>query len=626
MTSLVAVVGATLAAYLVFVMIRLGVHQRLPLATGRLSLELIPDRAAKKYGDQPLFSVDHPTEWLVPALADRYPDTTRWTALRIKSTAGYIAALMRDLGVHHGDRVAIFKRNHFDVHLMIVGVVRSGGIACPMNGRFPTQQVRPYLDQIGARVLITDVPTLARVAAEGGSLGDIATVVVAANRMEVEPDQRAVRTWLRDSHPDVRVVWLQDALTRVTREMAALRRGPEEVLYLVHTSGTTGFPKAVMLTNGGQSHAVRGWLSYVHLSRSRDRGLLAVPNNHQAVILSFNSALLLGLPIHWTSACAREDFDANAIAGKLASGGFTGFFAFPIAYTMLKEIDWTTHDVRAMRFWASTADASHAAIERTFVELGGAFTSVGLPLRGSVYLDAQGSSEVGTPSVLRYVTAYTRAFDRRIGRPGSAPFGPRVRIVTPRGEPVRRGDVGRLEAKGRTVFAGYWNDLAMTCAAMRDGWFFTGDVARQAEDGHIIQLDREVDVIHTDRGLVYSLLIEERLHRHPAVFDLCVYGARQHDGTQKPAAAVALRDGFRFDEPQLRAELNSLLDPSDQLASVSVLAWADFPIGITGKTLKRVFRDRTEPHPVPEANQPDGFSRRSSLGSVISRAPRSNVK
>ena len=72
-------------------------------------------------------------------------------------------------------------------------------------------------------------------------------------------------------------------------------------MYLVHSSGTTGFPKAVILRNGAQSHAVRGWLCYVHLSRTRDRGYVAVPNNHQAVILTFNSSLLFGLPVHWDS-------------------------------------------------------------------------------------------------------------------------------------------------------------------------------------------------------------------------------------------------------------------------------------------------------------------------------------
>ena len=604
MTWLVAIGG--FIAYLTFVLVRLGVHKRLPLAFGPISLEGIPDRAARMYGDRLLFSCDQAPEWSVPALRARYHAETEWTALRIKSTAGFLAALIRDIGVGRGDRVAILKRNHFDIHLLIAGIVCSGGIACPMNGRFLAAKVRPYLDNLGATTLITDVPTLSRVLTEGGGLGAIRTIVFAAKRLESDQHQHALVAALGARWPDIQLIWLEDALAGRNEEMAAVPRSKAEPLYLVHSSGTTGFPKAVILTNDAQSHAVRGWLSYVHLSPSYDRGLLAVPNNHQAVILTFNSALLLGLPIHWTSACAREDLDAEWLADQLASGGFTGFFAFPITYTLLKEIDWTKYDVRRMRFWASTADAAHAAIERVFFEQGSAFKSLGLPLRGSVYLDAQGSSEVGTPSVLRYLTAYTRRFDRRIGRPGSTPFGPRVRITGPSGHVVQRGEVGRLEVSGRTLFAGYWNNDALTTAAMRDGWFFTGDVARRDRDGHLIQLDREVDVIHTAHGPIYSLPIEERLHLHPAVFDICVYGARQRDGTQAPAAAVALRNGVSIDCGELMRELNALLEPGEQLVGTEVLEWKHFPMGITGKTLKRVFRERTEPTPPIEMNRPVG--------------------
>jgi acyl-coenzyme A synthetase/AMP-(fatty) acid ligase len=370
-------------------------------------------------------------------------------------------------------------------------------------------------------------------------------------------------------------------------------RGAEDPVYLVHSSGTTGFPKAVILRNGAQSHAVRGWLAYVHLSRSRDRGYVAVPNNHQAVILTFNSSLLLGLPAHWDSSYGLAGFDPAHVVAALSRGRFTAYFGFPITYTQMKAVDLSRHDLSRMRIWASTADATHAAIQRVFVAVGGAFRSIGIPIVGSVYLDAQGSSEVGTPSVIRYVTRFTQRFDRRVGKPGSTPFGPRVRIAND-GIVVRHGEVGRLEVKGRTVLNAYWNNHGMTCEAIRDGWFFTGDVARQERDGHLIQLDREVDVIRTAQGPVYSLLIEEAVHQHPAVFDACVYGERLPDGTQAPAAVVALRSGSTLSPSELRSAFNAGLDARQQLSTVDVIDWSEFPIGLTGKTLKRVFRERSD--------------------------------
>ncbi len=586
---------AILAGYVAFVMMRIGLHQRAMLVLQPISLHTIPDRAARKHGKKPLFTCDTPVRWEVPILAERYPDATQWSASRIASTAGFLATMLRQVvGVKRGDRVAIFKENHFDIHLLHVSVVRAGGIACTVNGKFDAGNLAPYLTNIGAAVLISDVATLHRVLTTGGTLGCVATIVVAQKRSDTA---QVVLDSLSEELSKIKIVWIEDALRTATQESGPLHRGKDEPLYLVHSSGTTGFPKAVILKNGAQSHAVRGWLCYVHLSRARDKGYLAVPNNHQAVILSFHSLLLLGLPIHWTCAYDRDGFDPNKVLRELAAGGFTGFFGFPITYTQMAQADIDAHDLKRMKVWASTADASHEAIQRRFIATGSAFRNVGIPLNGSVYLDAQGSSEVGTPSVLRYVTRFTKTFERRIGRPGSTPFGPKIRVMGEDGQVVARGEAGRLEVKGKTVFGGYWNNHTLTFAAICDEWFFTGDVARQGPDGHLVQLDREVDVIHTFSGPVYSLLIEEKIHKHPAVYDTCVYGARQPDGSQRPAAAIALVQGseFKMNPAKLKGELNAALTPEEQLDRIEIMDWKEFPIGITGKTLKRIFRLRTEP-------------------------------
>jgi long-chain acyl-CoA synthetase len=589
---------ALLAVYLVFVAVRVGLHQRIVLALGRISLDTIPDRAARMYGDRPLFTCDTPVSWDVPALTERYPDATQWSACRVALTAAFVASMLAQLvGVKRGDRVAVFKENHFDIHLLHLSVVRAGGIACTVNGKFAAEDAGRYLDNLGSRVLVSDVATLRRVLCAGGTLGCVRTIVIAAKRTEAT--QAELLDLLDRGSHTVEIIWIEEALRAAANGSSAVSRGRDEPLYLVHSSGTTGVPKAVILENGAQSHAVRGWLCYVHVSRTRDKGYMAVPNNHQAVILTFHGLLLLGVPVHWTRAYDRDGFNANTVIGELAAGGFTGFFGFPITYTQLAQVDIGAHDLRRMRFWASTADASHEAIQRRFVAVGGVFRGLGLPLDGSIYLDAQGSSEVGTPSVLRYITRFTKHFERRVGRPGSTPFGPRVRVVGENGREVARGEAGRLEVKGKTVFAGYWNNQSLTSAAMRGRWFYTGDIVRRARDGHLVQLDREVDVIHTPAGPVYSLLIEEKIHKHPAVFDACVYGARQTDGSQRPAAAIALRQASESrlipTPAELRDELNAKLTTEEQLQRVDIIDWKDFPIGITGKTLKRVFRLRTEP-------------------------------
>ncbi len=581
--------------YALFLSIRLGLHQRLPLALGPVSLERILDRAAIKYGEKVLFTSDKPCAWELLALQKHYPDPTAWSAVRIKATAGYLARMLQDqLSVQRGERVAIMKENHLDIHIFIASIVRAGGISCPVNGKFAAANVHPYIINIGSRVLISDSATVLRVLNQKGDFGCVKKIILAEKRSAVANAQRHhLNCLLKSTCPDVDLIWLEEALTEVREESGAVRRGKDETVYLVHTSGTTGFPKAVILKNGPQSHAVRGWLCYVHLSRS-DKGYLAVPNNHQAVILTFNSLLLLGLPVHWASAYDRDDFDAEGVVRQLSEGGFTGFFGFPVTYTQLKEVRLEKYNLSRMKFWSTTADASHEAIMRHFVGVGGAFQSMGLPFKGSVYLDAQGSSEVGTPSVIRYITPFTTKFGRRVGRPGSTPLGPQIRVVKSNGELAQTDEVGRLEVKGKTVFDGYWNNHELTCHVIRDGWFFTGDVVCRGKDGHIIQLDREVDIIHTRDGDVYSLPIEEEIHKHPDVFDACVYGEKQDDEMQLPAVAVALRPGFGMSSEELRQELNKMLSEKARLHRLDIIPWDEFPMGVTGKTLKRVFRENSQ--------------------------------
>ena len=626
MDTILLAILALVVAYASFVAARLGFFQRLLLAVGPISLEAIPDRAARRHGEKVLFTTDQPVGWEIPALAGRYPDPCAWSARRIRSYTGLLATLFHErLALTRGDRVAILKTNHLDVLVLGAAAVRAGAIACPINGKFAAADLSQYLRHIGARVLITDIPTLRRIANDGAELTQVECIVIAEKRRPTAglPLPRGIE-----------VLWIEEALAGITRESMAVPRGKDEPLYLVHSSGTTGFPKSVILKNGRQSHAVRGWLCYVHVSPVTDKGYFAVPTNHQAVILSFNSLLLLGCRVHWTEAYDRDGFDAEHVVRELAGGGYTGFFGFPITYTQLKEVDFSHDALHRMHFWAATADATHAVAAQKCVSVGSTFKRLGIPLAGSVFLDAQGSSEVGTPSVLRFITPLTRQFDRRIGRPGSTPFGPKIRVVrspdafpggSTQGNPpvirsnapaARTGEAGRLLVKGRTVFDCYWNDHPLTHASIHDGWFFTGDIVRRGRDGHLVQLDREVDVIRTRHGDVYSLPMEEKIHMHPAVFDVCVYGARQADGSQLPAAAVAVRKAYSITDAKLLDELNNLLERDEQLSRLEIVDWQSFPIGVTGKTLKRVFRDRSEMVEMPE----DGRTSVAAVDSAFARA------
>ncbi|MDT4876944.1 hypothetical protein FQZ97_1124260 [compost metagenome] len=135
---------------------------------------------------------------------------------------------------------------------------------------------------------------------------------------------------------------------------------------------------------------------------------------------------------------------------------------------------------------------------------------------------------------------------------------------------------------------------------------------REGEDGEIVHLDREADVMHTASGPVYTLPLEEVLLKHPAVLDTCVFAVRERAaGPQLPAAVIALHaDAEPISAETLQRQLNRRLPEQQQLVHLWLLDWDEFPIGATGKTLKRQLRERynavlqAQPHPQKPENAP----------------------
>ena len=325
---------AVIAAYLTFVAVRVGLHQRTVLVLGPISLDTIPDRAARMYGNKPLFTCDTPVRWDVPALTGQYRNTTEWSAYRIASTTAYLSRqVSRKLWVYTCRSRCDLQGESFR-HPLASSECRQSGWDCvhyqwqvQCGSPRPVSQEPRFEDRhIGCRYT----------ASRAKCRRDVrrCSHCCSCRREERDVAQAESQRLLAAKSLNLEVIWIEDALKTIAHGSGIrVPRGKDEPLYLVHSSGTTGPPKAVILKNRAQSHAVRGWLCYVHVSRNRDKGYMAVPNNHQAVILTFHGLLLLGVPVHWTCAYDREGFDAEMVLRQLAAGGFTGFFGFPITYT-----------------------------------------------------------------------------------------------------------------------------------------------------------------------------------------------------------------------------------------------------------------------------------------------------
>jgi len=553
-------------AWLAFVLVRLGFPQRL-LILLRMPADLSGalEDASRRYGDRPLVTLQDPMPWTGDGAGT-------WSARRILTQCEALSAVWAHVGLVHGERLAIYKSNHFDLFLCSASATRIGSIAVPINCNVPGAIAARYLERVGAAVLVTDQAGYARL------YQDPAVAPPASVRSVVVTDAGA------DDRLPAGVCGLAALLARGLAPAASVARGPEDPLYVVHTSGTTGVPKGVILCSRGLVQSLRSVLLFNFVSR-RDTAYLALPLNHQVAHLYLYAVLLSGVR------CALNlDFDARRILDTIEQRRPSLFFAFPITYTRMMAAGAAELALDSIRVWGTTADASHEVQQRAFIGKGRFFTELGIPKRGAVFVDGLGSSEVGIAALLRIATPWTTRFGRRVGRP--TPLGPKLRVVDAAGAPVPRGQVGRLMIKGPCMFAGYWNAHDLMYGACRDGWWFTGDLVSIAADGEFVHLDREVDAMRTRHGMAYTLPIEEQVLKAGGVLDTCVFGLRDDTGYDRPVAVVAMREGAAVRPARdVLDEINALLGATQQLQDLWVVPWSDFPIGATGKTLKRCLRD-----------------------------------
>ncbi|AXT48654.1 MULTISPECIES: class I adenylate-forming enzyme family protein [Chromobacterium] len=561
MSYFFATLAFAVLGYLIFAFVHLGFPVRLTLLVRWDNrIDTVLETAARRHGLRELIELARPLRWT---------DRRVWTAGQLLDTVNALSACWHSLGVAPGDRVAIYKANDFDYFLFSVAAIRLGAIAVPMNANVPPETAGLYLSRVGASLLIADCVNWERVR----------PYIPACVHQAVLADGLAPAA-------EGCVHALSELLRQCPRTVPRAARGPDDPLYIVHTSGTTGTPKGVILKSEGIAQSLRSTMLF-NLISPRDLACFALPMNHQVSQLYLHNTLLIGM-----RCIINGDLDAQGLLRQLEQRLPTVFFSFPITYTQLMIAGAAKRPLSSVRIWGSTADASHEVQQRTFLPKGSFFRRLGLPVSGSLFIDGLGSSEVGIAALLRIATPWTRCFDRRVGR--KTPLGPQIKVADSEGLPVVKGRPGLLMIKGKSMFGGYWNAHDVLYASSRDGWWFTGDVVREAADGEMIHLDREVDVIHASDGAVYTLPLEEVLLKRDGVLDVSVFGVRPEPGApERTAAAVAWReDAAPVAADVLLRELNRQLGPEQQLAHLWVLPWEDFPIGATGKTLKRRLRER----------------------------------
>ena len=466
----------------------------------------------------------------------------------------------REHGVAAGSRVAVYTTDGLAGLLHHIAVTSLGGATVLANPKMAPVTAAHYFDRTDSELLVADA---ALVTAIGAGLGR--RPCVAVEEVEAEATGSVAASWRPYANRDT------------------------DLVLVSHSSGTTGVPKPTSFAHRTFAVGKRERLWNFPSART-DRLVTALPQSHSAGISYLSLAILLGLP---TLMC--DDPSGAAVAEAMNAFLPTVVIGFPVSLADLAVTDLSERAKQAVHTWMGMGDASHERHIRPLLDIGRRPGPRGSWRGGSTYVDGLGSSEMGMVLFKNPHTPETARFGRLIGRP--------VRVVESAaaldgdGVEVPVGEAGLLGVRTPSVTPGYVNDPELTAGARASGYFLTGDVVRKDTNGDWYHLDRTPDVITTADGPVYSLPLEEVVLNETRAFDAAVVAvdSAAGDGTSEAAAVVLFKADAAQDPRELLIRCNRALDGVGigRLAAL-VIAYdrEELPVGVTGKVLKRVLRDR----------------------------------
>ncbi len=509
------------------------------------------------------------------------------TYRQVNEAADALAAALVDMGLKKGDRVAIVMPNITQFVISFYGILKAGGVVAATNPTYPPAKMQEQLDDCDARFAIAMslfYPALKRIQA-----GTKLESIIATNVKEYLPPAAKFLFSVAKEKKEGHAVelqpgdhWFQDILSRYAGQKPNVEVGPEDICIFQYTGGTTGVPKAAMSQHKAlvaNTVQMRTWLGEVDVSEGGF--LAAIPLFHvygMVAVLSFAismAARMIMVPN------ARDTTEVVECIHTYKPAIFMGVPALYNAVNNHKGVVSGKYDLSSIEACISGSAPLPPVTKQRFEEL-----------TGGKLLEGFGMSEAPTATHCNPLRG-----ENRTGSIGLPFPDVECRIVSLDDEvtDVPVGDVGELVLRGPQLMVGYHKLPTETANALRDGWLYTGDIARMDEDGYFYIVDRKKDMVLIGGFNVYPTNVERVLSAHPAVLEIGVAGIPHPDpekvGQEALKAWVVIKDEYKgkITPEQLQKELIEL--GKEKLARYEIptrFAFVDeLPKTTVGKVLRR---------------------------------------
>jgi acyl-CoA synthetase (AMP-forming)/AMP-acid ligase II len=476
-------------------------------------------------------------------------EQVRRTYKEMNDRANRLANAMKALGVGYGDRVGLLALNEPEYYDMYFGLGKIGAILVPINYRLAGPEMQFILTDCSAKIFV---------------FGKEYKDVVDSFRKDIPADELIAIS-------DETIEWArsyQTVIDESSPQEPEIIGGDEDTLTILYTSGTTGRPKGAELT-----HTYYLWTS-INLSSTLgldigNTSLIALPLFHIGALASPPWIVHTG-----GKAVLLRSLDPQRFLELLSEEKVSGFGSVPALLDILKWVpNYEKYDWSSVKFILVYA----APVPVTLIQ---EYASVGIQVR-----QLYGLTEGCTGTVLDPENALTK-----VGSCGKPFFHAEIRVVDDDDHDVGPEEKGEVLIRMPNIMKGYWNRPADTVAAIKDGWLYTGDIAKMDQDGFLYILDRKKDMIISGGENIYPAEIEDALLHHSKIADVAVIGYPHEKWGEAVKAIVVVKPGETLTEEELiewcQGKIGRFKIPK------TVIFTDTIPRTPTGKILKRVLREQ----------------------------------
>ncbi len=488
-----------------------------------------------------------------PAHTTHYRREITWNVFNEK--ANRFANLLMSRGVKKGDKVAILLMNCLEWLPIYFGILKTGALAVPLNFRYSSDEIEYCLNLAEVDILVFGPEFIGRVEEIVDSISKNRLLFYVGDSCpSFAEDYNLLTANCSSQSPDIKLTDEDDAA-------------------IYFSSGTTGFPKAILHNHESLMHSCK--VEQNHHGQTKDDVFLCIPPLYHtgAKMHWFGSFLVGGKAVLLKGTKPKPILDA--ISNEKCS---IVWLLVHWAQDILDAID--RGDVKLEDYDLSQWRLMHIGAQPVPPSLIARWKE---KFPNHLYDTNYGLSESIGPGAVHLGVENIH----KVGAIGKAGYGWKTKIVDEEGKEVTRGEVGELCLQGPGVMTCYYNDTKATEETLKDGWLFTGDMAMEDEDGFIFLVDRKKDVVISGGENIYPVQIENFLRAYPKVKDAAVIGVADARLGEATLAVIEIKDGMECTED----EINEFSLKLPRYKRPRHIVFADIPRNPTGKIEKPKLRE-----------------------------------